>query len=99
MSIGNKQQLSEMSNNQSKRTRGRYHVILNNDTVNTFDHVIDCLIEICGHNYYQAVQCATIVHNNGKCSVAVDTLEECEFMHEEMLKQGLDVDIQKMTNK
>ena len=45
------------------------HLILYNDEVNTFEHVIDTLIEVCGHTQEQAMQCATITHNNGKCAV------------------------------
>lgn len=95
MSFGKKQQLSEMSGNQSKKKRGRYQVILNNDSVNTFDHVINCLIDICGHNYFQAVQCATLTHGAKKCSVYVDNYESCEHVHEELTKEGLDVVIEK----
>jgi ATP-dependent Clp protease adaptor protein ClpS len=87
-----------MSQKQSKRKRGRYQVILNNDNVNTFDHVIDCLIEICGHNYYQAVQCATLTHGVKRCSVYVDNYESCENIYEELLSEGLDVIIEKHIN-
>jgi ATP-dependent Clp protease adaptor protein ClpS len=44
-------------------------LILWNDDVNTFDHVIDCLVSICDHTSTQAEQCAYIVHYNGKCVV------------------------------
>lgn len=53
-------------------------IILHNDDVNTFDHVIDCLVEICGHDPIQAEQCAWIVHHNGKCSVKRGTLDQLE---------------------
>ena len=41
-------------------------IVLYNDDVNTFDHVIECLIRYCKHSLNQAEQCATIVHFNGK---------------------------------
>ena len=44
-------------------------LILYNDDYNTFDHVINCLVEICDHDGIQAEQCAYIVHFNGKCDV------------------------------
>jgi ATP-dependent Clp protease adaptor protein ClpS len=44
-------------------------LVLYNDDYNTFDHVINCLVEICGHDGIQAEQCAFIVHYNGKCDV------------------------------
>ena len=44
-------------------------ILLYNDEVNTFDHVIDSLCKYCDHDSVQAEQCAWIVHNNGKCLV------------------------------
>jgi ATP-dependent Clp protease adaptor protein ClpS len=42
-----------------------------------FEHVIESLMKICDHEYEQAAQCASIVHNSGKCDVKygdVDTI-------------------------
>lgn len=53
-------------------------IILYNDDVNTFNHVINCLISYCDHSQTQANQCAMIIHNNGKIDVKrgdYDTLE------------------------
>ncbi len=44
-------------------------LILLNDDVNTFDHVIESLIEICNHSEEQAEQCALVTHLKGKCPV------------------------------
>lgn len=44
-------------------------IILYNDDYNTFDHVIHCLVTICGHEVIAAEQCAYIVHTTGKCVV------------------------------
>lgn len=86
-----------MSKKQSHKTkRGQYQVILNNDNHNTFDHVIECLIEVCGHNYLQAVQCATLTHGAKRCSVYVDSYDACENVREELVKEGLDVVITKL---
>ena len=46
-----------------------YKLVLYNDDVNTFDFVIDCLIEICKHTLEQAEQCTILVHYKGKCTV------------------------------
>ena len=46
-----------------------HEIILFNDDVNTFDFVIDCLIEICEHTAEQAEQCALLVKYKGKCTV------------------------------
>ena len=46
-----------------------YSLILWNDPVNTFDDIIDALIEICAHDPHQAEQCTTIAHHKGKCII------------------------------
>ncbi|MFA9290717.1 MAG: ATP-dependent Clp protease adaptor ClpS [Solirubrobacteraceae bacterium] len=40
-----------------------------NDDFNSFEHVIECLVEILGHSEEQALQCAMLVHYKGKCDV------------------------------
>ena len=50
-------------------TDREHEIILYNDDVNTFDHVIQTLISVCEHTAQQAEQCAMIVHYNGKCTV------------------------------
>ena len=44
-------------------------LIVFNDEVNTFDHVIETLITICEHSAEQAEQCTLIIHYKGKCGV------------------------------
>lgn len=44
-------------------------LILYNDEVNSFEHVIKSLVEVCGHDPVQAEQCAMIVHYKGSCEV------------------------------
>lgn len=53
-------------------------IVIHNDDVNTFEHVIDCLMELCDHDMIQAEQCAWIIHNNGKCSVKRGTFDDLE---------------------
>ena len=48
---------------------GFNEILLYNDDVNTFEHVITMLCKYCQHDSVQAEQCAWIVHNNGKCMV------------------------------
>jgi ATP-dependent Clp protease adaptor protein ClpS len=64
-------------------------IILHNDDVNTFDHVIRCLMEICGHDAIQAEQCAWIVHNNGKCSVKRGRFNDLRPRCEALQDRGL----------
>ncbi|WP_277631847.1 ATP-dependent Clp protease adaptor ClpS [Avrilella dinanensis] len=69
-------------------------LILFNDDVNTFDHVIDTLIRICQHDLIQAEQCAMLVHYKGKCGVKTGSFEELEPMCTGLLDAGLSAEIQ-----
>lgn len=64
-------------------------LVLHNDDVNTFRHVIVSLVQICGHDPIQAEQCAWIVHNNGKCGVKRGTFDQLEPMCTALLDRGL----------
>ena len=46
-----------------------YQIIVWNDEVNTFEWVIETLIEVCGHTEEQAEQCAMLIHTRGKYAV------------------------------
>lgn len=46
-----------------------HELIVWNDDVNTFDWVIESLIDVCGHTEHQAEQCALIIHHKGKYAV------------------------------
>jgi ATP-dependent Clp protease adaptor protein ClpS len=64
-------------------------LILHNDDVNTFDFVIQSLIEVCKHDPEQAEQCAMIVHYKGKCTIKTAPYTELEPMGMELSKRGL----------
>ncbi|MBL7980744.1 MAG: ATP-dependent Clp protease adaptor ClpS [Flavobacteriales bacterium] len=68
-------------------------IILHNDDVNTFDHVIESLVDICDHDPIQAEQCAWIVHYNGKCSVKRGTFDQLEPQCTALQERGLSADI------
>ena len=71
----------------------KFQIILYNDDVNTFEHVIDCLVKICDHNYLQAEQCAYIVHYSGKCSVKTGSLDELVPKCKALLEEGLSAEV------
>ena len=58
-----------------------HEIILYNDDVNTFDHVINTLIEVCEHTPEQAEQCSLIVHYKGKCSVKRGSYDAVSYTH------------------
>lgn len=66
-----------------------YKIILWNDDVNTFDDVIEALVEICEHTLEQAEQCTFLVHYKGKCTVKTGSLEKLKPMHEKLLSRSL----------
>jgi ATP-dependent Clp protease adaptor protein ClpS len=68
-------------------------LILYNDDVNTFDHVIDCLVRICKHDELQAEQCATLVHFKGKCDVKHGVKADLMAMCKALLDEGLSATI------
>ena len=70
------------------------HLILYNDDVNTFDHVIDTLVEVCHHTFEQAEQCAIIVHFKGKCDVKTGSYEYLEHLCTALLDAGLSAQIE-----
>jgi ATP-dependent Clp protease adaptor protein ClpS len=74
-------------------TSAEKELILFNDEVNTFDHVIETLIEVCGHDPFQAEQCAMIAHSKGKCSVKTGSFDSLKPLCDEMMNRELTVTI------
>ncbi|MCS6981876.1 MAG: ATP-dependent Clp protease adaptor ClpS [Flavobacteriales bacterium] len=64
-------------------------LFLHNDDYHTFDYVIECLVNICGHNPQQAEQCAWIVHTTGKCDVKHGLRAQLLDMYEKLKRKGL----------
>lgn len=64
-------------------------IVLYNDDVNTFDHVIHCLVKYCKHTAQQAEQCAMLVHYKGKCAVKngseIELMPVCQALQEKGL--------------
>ncbi len=68
-------------------------IVLYNDDVNTFDHVIDTLIYACDHTPEQAEQCSIIVHYKGKCTVKTGSYDDLEPRCTMLLDAGLSAEI------
>jgi ATP-dependent Clp protease adaptor protein ClpS len=64
-------------------------LVLFNDEINTFDHVIKSLVEVCGHDSLQAEQCALIVHLKGSCEIKTGTKEIMQMMSRSLNAKGL----------
>ncbi|MGM8362589.1 ATP-dependent Clp protease adaptor ClpS [Flavobacterium sp. ARAG 55.4] len=68
-------------------------IIVYNDDVNTFDHVIETLMRVCQHTPEQAEQCSLIVHYNGKCTVKTGSLDKLKPQCTQLLEAGLSAEI------
>ncbi len=75
------------------QTTQEHNIILFNDNVNTFDHVIDMLIKVCDHDALQAEQCATLVHYSGKCAVKKGEYAKMIKLSEILAESGLTVEL------
>jgi len=71
-----------------------YALVLFNDDINTFDFVIESLVEVCGHEFEQAEQCALIAHFKGRCIVKSGSYEELQSMLEELTLRKLTITIE-----
>lgn len=78
----------------SELLNGQSEIILYNDDVNTFDHVIDTLIKVCNHTAEQAEQCAILVHYKGKCTVKTGEFKKLKPQCLQLLDAGLSAEIQ-----
>lgn len=68
-------------------------LVVYNDDVNTFDHVINVLMKVCEHSREQAEQCTLIIHYKGKCAVKKGSFEELKPMCEAILDAGIQANI------
>lgn len=76
-----------------EQTSFNNEIVLYNDEVNTFDHVIDTLMRVCRHTPEQAEQCSLIVHYNGKCTVKTGEISELKPQCTQLLEAGLSAEI------
>ena len=68
-------------------------LILHNDDVNTFEFVIESLIDVCKHTSEQAEQCTYLIHYKGKCDVKKGSFEFLRPMRLELVERGLNATI------
>lgn len=76
-----------------EETKELNELVLWNDEVNTFQFVIETLMELCDHSFEQADQCALLVHTKGKCSVKRGEFDDLRPICEAMLDRGLSATI------
>jgi ATP-dependent Clp protease adaptor protein ClpS len=74
-------------------TTDLYDLVVFNDDVNTFDHVIKTLMKVCKHTLEQAEQCTILIHYRGKCAVKMGSFDELRPMREAICEAGIDAKI------
>ena len=74
-----------------------YSLIVWNDEINTFEWVIQTLMEICDHTPEQAEQCAMIIHTQGKYAVKQGSYEELKPMCDAITERGIGATIEVLT--
>ncbi len=92
MILGTKEKISEELLLEEE-VQKQSEIVLFNDDVNTFDHVISTLIDVCEHTPEQAEQCSLIVHYNGKCTVKTGEYEDLKPRCSRLLQAGLSAEI------
>lgn len=73
--------------------RPNHRLILWNDDINTFEHVIYCLVKYLDYNSNQAENIAWTIHNDGKCAVLEGSFTELEVYRKILQQEGLTVTI------
>src|SRR5580765_8471866 len=75
-----------------------YSLVVWNDEVNSFEWVIQTLIEVCNHSTEQAEQCAMIIHTQGKYAVKQGSYEELKPMCDAITDRGIGATIEVLSN-
>ena len=74
-----------------------YSLIVWNDEVNTFEWVIETLMEVCGHSQEQAEQSAMIIHTKGKYAVKRGSYDELKPLCDAITDRGIGATIEVMS--
>lgn len=90
--MSTKEEVLEKVKTQTKKQKN-YEIVLFNDEVNTFDHVIETLIYVCDHTPEQAEQCSILVHYKGKCTVKTGDYKDLKPRCSKLLDAGLSAEI------
>jgi ATP-dependent Clp protease adaptor protein ClpS len=75
-------------------TKSSNKIVVWNDDVNTFDWVIESLMDICAHSRVQAEQCAMIIHCAGKYAVKEGSFDALRPKAEALIDRGLNATIE-----
>jgi len=74
----------------------QFNLIVWNDDINTFDWVIKTLIDVCGHEFEQAEQCAMFIHFKGKYAVKSGDFDILKPMCDAITDRGIGATVEEM---
>jgi ATP-dependent Clp protease adaptor protein ClpS len=74
------------------------HLVVWNDEVNTFDWVIETLMEVCNHSQEQAEQCAIIIHTRGKYAVKNGSYDDLKPYCDAITDRGIGATIEELVD-
>ncbi len=70
-----------------------HSLVVFNDDVNTFEYVIETLVDVCAHTPEQAEQCTLLIHFKGKCSVKNGSWDDLVSMRNEICRRGISAEV------
>lgn len=73
-------------------------LIVWNDDINTFEWVIETLMEVCGHTAEQAEQCAIIIDSKGKYAVKEGSYEVLKPQCDAITDRGINATVEVIAN-
>jgi ATP-dependent Clp protease adaptor protein ClpS len=76
-----------------------FSLIVWNDEVNTFEWVIETLMEVCGHSLEQAEQSAMIIHTKGKYAVKQGSYDELKPQCDAITERGIGATIEELAGR
>ena len=76
-----------------------FTLIVWNDDTNTFEWIIESLIEVCHHTEEQAEQCAMIIHFQGKYAVKNGEFDSLKVMCSAITDRGINATIEEVATK
>lgn len=80
-------------------TKHPHNLVVWNDDVNTFEWIIESLVEVCQHTEEQAEQCAMIIHFQGKYAVKNGPLNTLQSMCNAITERGINATIEEIASK
>ena len=73
-----------------------FHLIVWNDEVNTFEWVIETLMQVCGYSHEQAEQCSYIIHFQGKYAVKQGSYDDLKPLCDAITERGIGATVEVM---